>query len=476
MCFVGGCLFLEGGSPAASVTERIVRELIRVGETRGTDGAGFAMIGYDTHVERSLAGPRELASRFVPGADTRAVLINARLEPTSEFVPHPRTADLQPYEFDGLTIVHNGLIANDNELRHEYGITLDDTGTTIDSAILPHVLRRLGGEIPDAFRRLARRMDGSYALAVHDRRRPDRIYLACSYKPLWTAYCSQLRVLFFASESEQLIEAIAGSTEAQIERLAPYSGLMIDSQFRRESFDLDFRPHGDRTLCVCSGGLDSTTAAAIVRQRGDRIVLCHFLYGCKAEEREERAVRAIAEHYKTEALFVPLEWLGRLGGSSLTVADLPIADGNIGVETSHEWVPARNLLMIAHAVALAERHAYGRIVLGLNEQEGEVFPDNEKEFLDNLQMAVRIGSTARVELQAPLSRMSKRDILRTALALDVPLDLTWSCYRSGPLPCGTCGSCLQRRIAFLQLGQQDFLEYEFPLPESLIRNSLHDHH
>jgi 7-cyano-7-deazaguanine synthase len=467
MCFIGGCLVLEGGSAKASPIERILKNLIRIGGARGTDGAGFAVIGRTHNVERDLAGPGALGERLSMTPDVRAVLLNARLEPTCEYIPDPRTADLQPYVFGGLTVVHNGIIANDESLRQQHGIALDDVASAVDSAILPHVLHRMGGVSKDTLRRLAQELEGSYALAVHDAGQPDRLYLACSYKPLWTAYAAALHAFFFASEPEMIVEAIAGSVDVQVQRLRPYSGLVIDSGRRTESFDLDFRSGGGPALCVCSGGMDSTTAAAMLRQRGEPIVLCHFLYGCKAEAREERAVRKIAKHYNVDALFVPLPWLGELGGSSLTVPNLPIADGNTGVEKPHEWVPARNLLMIAHAVALCERHGYGRVVLGLNEQEGEVFPDNEMEFLTNLQMAVHIGSPSRIDLEAPLARMSKRDILRTALALEVPLHLTWSCYRSGRQPCGTCGSCLQRRVAFLQLGQRDFLEYERDFPASV---------
>lgn len=475
MCFIGGCLVLDGGATNSVAIERIIKNLIRVGAARGADGAGFAVIGLNHRVERDLAGPRAIVERFAITPDVRAVLLNSRLEPTSEYLPEPRTTDLQPYVFGGLAVVHNGIIANDEQLRQQYDIALDEVGSTVDSAILPHVLSRFGGLSPENLRRLARELDGSYALAFHDLTQPDRLYLACSFKPLWTAYAPGLGAVFFASESDFLTQAIAESVDVWLDRLPPYTGLVIDSRHHKESFDLDFRPRGGPALCVCSGGMDSTTAAAMIQQRGEQIVFCHFLYGCKAEAREQRAVRQIAKYYDVEALFVPLPWLGELGGSSLTVPDLPIADGNTGVERAHEWVPARNLLMIAHAVALCERYGYGRIALGLNEQEGEVFPDNEMEFMANLQMAVNIGSTSRIDLEAPLARMSKRDILQTALALDVPLHLTWSCYRSGEHPCGTCGSCLQRRVAFLQLGQQDFLDYEQELPASAVRAISRDY-
>jgi 7-cyano-7-deazaguanine synthase len=470
MCFVGGCLILDGASDSQRIaTELIVRDLIRLSEARGTDGAGFALVGGNVHVERDLLGPLALAERVRIGPNVRGVLINSRLEPTNEWLPHPRTEDLQPYVFNGVTVVHNGTIANDKALQIRHGISLDVIGTTVDSAILPHLIDRFGGANPDSLRKVAQELDGSYALIIHDHRDPDKVYLACSYKPLWMASVWDIGAFFFASEPELLAKAIADrSSTACIERVPPYSGLVVDSNRVLRRFDLDFRPRGGPALCICSGGMDSTTAAAIVRARGEEIVFCHFLYGCKAESRERRAVQEISKHYSSQAIFVPMPWLGKLGGSSLTVQETPIADGNAGVEKAHEWVPARNLLMIAHAVALCERAGYGRVVLGFNEQEGEVFPDNEMEFLLNLQTAVNIGSPAHIEFEAPLARMSKRDIVRTALKLNVPLHLTWSCYRSADRLCGTCGSCVQRRVAFRQIGGEDFVEYASDLPASTL--------
>jgi 7-cyano-7-deazaguanine synthase len=465
VCFIGGCLLLEGAGNHRGI-EDAIKALIRLSELRGTDGAGFAVIGENPLESRDLAGPSALLEQFNLTVGARAVLINSRLEPTSEYLPNPQSTDLQPYSHGGVTVVHNGLIANDQQLRAQYSINLKDIGTRVDSGILPHLLKRFGGVRVETLRRLAKEVDGSYAIAAHDQSDQNRLYLACSYKPLWIATSSELRAIFFASEAALLQDALGPSVDLGIERVPPYTGLAVSTECGREPFDLDFRPRDGAALCVCSGGMDSTTAAAIVRDRGEQIILCHFLYECKAQAREQRAVKQIAKHYGAEMIFVPMPWLGQLGGSSLTVEDIPIAEGTLGVETAHEWVPARNLLMIAHAVALCERYQFGRIVLGLNEQEGEVFPDNEMEFLTNLQSAIGIGSTSRIMLEAPLARMSKRDIVRVGLELNVPLHLTWSCYHSGELPCGTCGSCLQRRVAFMQLGREDFLEYSHPIPTS----------
>jgi 7-cyano-7-deazaguanine synthase len=470
MCFIGGCLLEDGSKAHHAVIERILRDLLRGGLIRGSDGAGYVAIGEATRrSDREVAQPALLADRLRLAEDTRVVLINDRLEPTSEYTPTPALTDIQPYTHQGISLVHNGIVANDAELRDTLGIDPRSLISRIDSAVLPLVLAAYGGLGPTTFEKLGRTIDGSYAIAAHDAAQPDRVYLACSYKPLWIGRVPELRVTIFASEPEILRSAVGLGHDVILERVPPYSGRWLDTRGATESFDLDFRPAGGPALCVCSGGMDSTTAAAVIHARGEEIVFCHFLYGCQAEERERRAVAEIARHYETEAVFVPMPWLGDLGGSTLTTPDGVIAEGDLGVETPHEWVPARNLLMIAHAIALCERYGYGRVVLGINEQEGEVFPDNDMEFFGYVQQAVSIGSVAHIELTAPLERMSKRDIVATALELEVPLHLTWSCYRSGEYPCGTCGSCLQRRVAFHQLGLEDEIQYGHDIPGGVLR-------
>src|SRR5689334_13779896 len=193
MCFIGGCLILDSRTRESSErVERVLRTLLRVGGARGEDGAGFAVFGRGERSRRDVRGPRELADQLTLEPDARAVLLNSRLEPTCEYVPFPRPEDLQPYGFDGLTVVHNGIVANDAELRRRYAIGLDEVGSTVDSAVLPHVLSRIGGVSPAGLRRLASELEGSYALAVHSRDQPDRLYLACSYKPLWIARAGEL--------------------------------------------------------------------------------------------------------------------------------------------------------------------------------------------------------------------------------------------------------------------------------------------
>src|SRR4051794_8068210 len=106
----------------------------------------------------------------------------------------------------------------------------------------------------------------------------------------------------------------------------------------------------DKCVVICSGGLDSTTVAAHAKliDHCDPILL-HFRYRCRAQPREECAVRRIGEALNARTLFWDIEWLKQLGGSRLTSETARIATGVAGAELPHEWVPAGNLLFLAHA-------------------------------------------------------------------------------------------------------------------------------
>src|SRR5579885_3568686 len=109
---------------------------------------------------------------------------------------------------------------------------------------------------------------------------------------------------------------------------------------------------GERCVVICSGGLDSTTAAAHAKFiDGCDPILLHFRYRCRAQSKEERAVHSIADVLSARALFWDIEWLKQLGGSRLTSETAPISPDIAGAELPHEWVPARNLLFLAHAAA-----------------------------------------------------------------------------------------------------------------------------
>jgi 7-cyano-7-deazaguanine synthase len=214
-------------------------------------------------------------------------------------------------------------------------------------------------------------------------------------------------------------------------------------------------------IVICSGGLDSTTAAAHAKYvDGCDVTLLHFRYRCRAEVREVEAVRRIGELLEARCIFEDLSWLKRIGGSRLTQEGSVISGPIEGAEYPYEWVPARNLLFLAHAAALCDAENIPRIYMGLNLEEGAVYPDNTIEFYEKAEGLLQFATLVRPKILMPLARMMKWQIVQHASRIGAPIHAAWSCYRDGKLHCGHCGPCYMRRTAHRMLKLSDSVTYE----------------
>ncbi|MCK4734449.1 MAG: 7-cyano-7-deazaguanine synthase, partial [Methanophagales archaeon] len=190
-------------------------------------------------------------------------------------------------------------------------------------------------------------------------------------------------------------------------------------------------------VCVCSGGIDSTVAAAIASQEGYELNFFHVSYGQRAAKREKDAVEAIAAYLGANDLkYVEMPFFKELGWSSLTDSSrkVPVgAEVNLDAEkeTPSTWVPCRNLVLLAHASAYAEVIAAEALFVGFNAEEAQSYPDNEKEFVERynavLKKAVASYSVAPT-VKAPLVDLFKPAIIRKGIEVKAPLQLTYSCY------------------------------------------------
>jgi 7-cyano-7-deazaguanine synthase len=212
--------------------------------------------------------------------------------------------------------------------------------------------------------------------------------------------------------------------------------------------------NGARTKAVCllSGGLDSTVAAAWARERYDLLVL-HLGYGQRAQVRERAAAEAIAAALGAQE-FVASEFtfLKALGGSALTDPGIAIPEGSLSPpgEIPVTQVPFRNGIFLAYATAFAESRRASAVVIGAVEEDSSGYPDCRESFLSAFEHAVQEGTRPEVKItvHAPLVHMRKSEIIKLGQQLGAPLHLNWSCYGPGPQPCGACESCLLRARGF----------------------------
>lgn len=219
-----------------------------------------------------------------------------------------------------------------------------------------------------------------------------------------------------------------------------------------------------RAVCLLSGGLDSSTALAWAKAEGYDCATLAFDYG-QRHRRELQSAEAISHRLGADEHRIVAFDLRLFGGSSLT-DDLPLPTG--GVDSTiipSTYVPARNTIFLAFALAYAEVREADAIILGINALDYSGYPDCRPEYLAAMSAVAELGTRQGIEgrapkLLAPLVRLSKAEIVRLGAKLGVPWELTWSCYRGTELACGLCDSCRLRLKGFAETGQHDPLEYE----------------
>ncbi len=216
-------------------------------------------------------------------------------------------------------------------------------------------------------------------------------------------------------------------------------------------------------IVLVSGGMDSCVTAATARAEIQDLSFLHISYGQRTEARERKAFNDIADHYRIERrMDVSLEHLAKIGGSSLTDASMEVTEADLGSrEIPTSYVPFRNANMLSIAVSWAEVIGAGSIYIGAVAEDSSGYPDCRPEFYTAFQQTIIAGTKpdTRIEIRTPIIELSKAEIVKKGIELNAPLHLSWSCYRSETLACGTCDSCALRLRGFSQAGINDPIAY-----------------
>jgi len=220
-----------------------------------------------------------------------------------------------------------------------------------------------------------------------------------------------------------------------------------------------------KAVCLLSGGLDSATCLAYARTLGYECYALSFDYG-QRHRVELDAARRVSESLGAAMQRVVKIDLRVFGHSALT-ADIDVPKGReesqMNAEIPVTYVPARNTIFLSFALAWAEVLEAGDIFIGVNALDYSGYPDCRPEFIEafekmaNLATRVGVDGITRVKIHTPLISLSKAEIVRYGVKLDVPFGLTWSCYDPGPVgrPCGACDSCVLRARGFREAGLID---------------------
>ena len=219
----------------------------------------------------------------------------------------------------------------------------------------------------------------------------------------------------------------------------------------------------DFAVCLVSGGMDSCVTAALAGTEHEELAFLHVSYGQRTEAREGRAFTELADHYNVrKRLVASLDYLARIGGSSLTDTRIPIAAANLSTrEIPTSYVPFRNAHLLAIATSWAEVLGARAIYIGAVAEDSSGYPDCRPEFYAAFQRAIDNGTRpeTRVEIKTPVIHLRKTEIIRRGLELGAPLGLTWSCYQAEERACGRCDSCALRLRAFREAGAVDPIAY-----------------
>lgn len=238
---------------------------------------------------------------------------------------------------------------------------------------------------------------------------------------------------------------------------------------RADGGDGDLDGEGRSAVVLLSGGLDSTTTLAIVKELGFRVFAISFRYG-QRHSIELDAAEAIADRFDVERHVVIDIDLGKFGGSALT-SDLEVPKHRsvteMGAGIPITYVPARNTVFLSFALAWAEVMGADDVFLGVNSLDYSGYPDCRPEYIEAYQRMANLATQRAVEgqrlrIHAPLISLSKSEIIRRGLELGVDYGLTRSCYdpTTHGEACGSCDSCLLRLKGFDENGVDDPAPYQ----------------
>jgi len=216
-----------------------------------------------------------------------------------------------------------------------------------------------------------------------------------------------------------------------------------------------------KVVVLCSGGMDSVTALYWARREHEVLAAVSFDYGAKHHARElplaaEHAARLGVRHEVIELPFVD-----RLFASDLLKSGGEIPEGHYEAENMKRTVvPFRNPIMLSIATGFAESVGAQGLVIAAHGGDHAIYPDCRENFMQAMAEAMRLGTYAGIQLLRPFIALNKGQIAAEGARLGVDFARTWSCYKGHVLHCSKCGTCVERREAFLQAGLVDPTVYE----------------
>ena len=223
-----------------------------------------------------------------------------------------------------------------------------------------------------------------------------------------------------------------------------------------------------KAVVLLSGGLDSSTCTGIAKDEGYDIYAISFDYN-QRHLKELECAKKIAAHYGAKKHIIITTNMNAIGGSALTDESIAVPEGveeRQADDVPVTYVPARNLIFLSYALAYAETIEARHVFIGVNSVDYSGYPDCRPEFVERFQSLADVATTMtavqnkKIVIETPLLYLTKKEIVERATKLNVPLNLTWSCYQGNAKACGLCDSCKLRLKGFAEAKVKDPIEYE----------------
>ncbi|MCI0716773.1 MAG: 7-cyano-7-deazaguanine synthase QueC [Chlorobi bacterium] len=208
--------------------------------------------------------------------------------------------------------------------------------------------------------------------------------------------------------------------------------------------------------------MDSFVTAAIAYMNYEMAFL-HLNYGHRTEKRELKAFNEISDYYRIkQRLVVNIEHLSQIGGSSITDKNIQVSKADLnykGIPSS--YVPFRNANILSIAVSWAEVIGAAKIFIGAVEEDSSGYPDCREVFYDAFNKVIELGTKPeiKIKIETPIIHLKKYEIVKKGVELNVPFELSWSCYKNEDKACGVCDSCALRLRGFQLAEVEDPIEY-----------------
>lgn len=213
------------------------------------------------------------------------------------------------------------------------------------------------------------------------------------------------------------------------------------------------------SVIVLSGGMDSTT---MLYEFKDQIAMAiTFDYGSLQNAEEQKYAKMHCNRLGIKHVVIPLDFMHKYFKSALLGTPDDIPEGSYADENMKSTVvPFRNGIMLSIACGIAESNNLRRVMIANHSGDHSVYPDCRPEFVKAMSEAMTSGTYANVEIFAPYTNISKKDIALHGKSLGIDYSETYSCYKGGKIHCGKCATCRERHEAIISAGLEDNTKYE----------------